>query len=883
VRERFRAFVDGKCALVDGLAPPAVRSSAAALQARSRRTMAYALGLSATDPDRVLGLYDAIVAAVTEITAGRAAPASGREAYALLCSALEPSLDADPEASLLAAAANQAGGLPRDAVLSNAAVLLFGGIETTEGMIANAVAHLLAAPGAAERARAAPGALASAIEESLRLEPAAAVVDRYATRDVALGGRGSGASSSSSHWREQTAIRRCSRIPTDSTSGVRALRGSSRSRRAHMSASGFISRGWRRAWRSAGRSSAGPCCGSTLPTAPRPAASSSASRRPSTSAGTERRGLPRQSARCAAPVDVICYHTMHETQAGYRLGIDIGGTFTDVVLLGGDGTMRTRKVLSTPDDYARGVIEGALGLLDEAGVAPGEVTGIVHATTVASNTVLEGQGARTALITTAGFRDVLEMRRLRIPVMYDLQYDKPAPLVPRRRRYEVTERMGREAMLARARREIRAHRRRGGARRRGRRARDHAAALYANAGTSTGSPSSCSRSSATTSRHLLRRHPPRDPRVRAHQHRRRQRLRGAAVAPTPLPHGQAGGERVTAPLQIMQSAGGTMRPAAALRRGVPRRSGPAAGVIACAHLARATGRTNVISFDMGGARPPRQRCSGTASPCGRPSTDRRRQTSQQARQGGGYAIKLPSSTSRRSAPAAAPSSPSTSSAARCRPRSAVRRQARSVTRVEGAADARRRPRRSRLPQPRPARRRRRHARRPRRPRRVARHGRRSPRPAGARGRVRRAHGRRRHHDPRRQSRLHLPGTRPARLRAVRFRGQRPARRRRIARALGMRRVLVRRPRRLPATWVLFSQTEQGSSAPCCVRTARAGDGRRYAASRKNASLADRNRLETVTLARLADLRYAGQAYELTVRVPDGPSAPPTATASSPST
>ena len=104
--------------------------------------------------------------------------------------------------------------------------------------------------------------------------------------------------------------------------------------------------------------------------------------------------------------------------------------------------MQTQKVLSTPDDYAAGVIEGALGLLATAGVEPGEITAIVHATTVASNTVLEGRGARTALITTEGFRDVLEMRRLRIPVMYDLQYDKPPPLVPRRRRYEIAERAG---------------------------------------------------------------------------------------------------------------------------------------------------------------------------------------------------------------------------------------------------------------------------------------------------------------------------------------------------------------------------------------------------------------------------------------------------------
>lgn len=97
----------------------------------------------------------------------------------------------------------------------------------------------------------------------------------------------------------------------------------------------------------------------------------------------------------------------------YRVGVDIGGTFTDVVLLADDGAMHTKKVLSTPDDYSRGVIAGATALLGEIGVTPEQVVGIVHATTVASNTVLEGRGALTGLVTTTGFRDVLEMRRLR--------------------------------------------------------------------------------------------------------------------------------------------------------------------------------------------------------------------------------------------------------------------------------------------------------------------------------------------------------------------------------------------------------------------------------------------------------------------------------------
>ena len=99
----------------------------------------------------------------------------------------------------------------------------------------------------------------------------------------------------------------------------------------------------------------------------------------------------------------------------YRLGIDIGGTFTDLVLVGSDGSVRTGKLASTPDDYGRAIVEGVAALLESAGVAPGQVESVVHATTVATNAVLEQSGARTALITTAGFRDVLEMRRLRIP------------------------------------------------------------------------------------------------------------------------------------------------------------------------------------------------------------------------------------------------------------------------------------------------------------------------------------------------------------------------------------------------------------------------------------------------------------------------------------
>lgn len=126
----------------------------------------------------------------------------------------------------------------------------------------------------------------------------------------------------------------------------------------------------------------------------------------------------------------------------YRAGIDIGGTFTDLVLMGDDGSLHAEKLLTTPDDFGRGIAEGLAAALDNIGAGPDAVDVIVHGTTVATNAILEGKGARTGLITTEGFRDVLELRRLRIPEMYTLNWTKPPPLVPRRMRREATEKTG---------------------------------------------------------------------------------------------------------------------------------------------------------------------------------------------------------------------------------------------------------------------------------------------------------------------------------------------------------------------------------------------------------------------------------------------------------
>jgi N-methylhydantoinase A len=121
-----------------------------------------------------------------------------------------------------------------------------------------------------------------------------------------------------------------------------------------------------------------------------------------------------------------------------RLGVDVGGTFTDVVLLA-DDERTTAKVPSTADQSV-GVLDGILTACDAAGVDPTAVDGFRHAMTVAVNAMLEGAGARTALVTTAGFRDALEIGRQDRPALYDLAAHKSDPLVPRERRFEIAER-----------------------------------------------------------------------------------------------------------------------------------------------------------------------------------------------------------------------------------------------------------------------------------------------------------------------------------------------------------------------------------------------------------------------------------------------------------
>jgi N-methylhydantoinase A len=127
----------------------------------------------------------------------------------------------------------------------------------------------------------------------------------------------------------------------------------------------------------------------------------------------------------------------------WRVGVDSGGTFTDICLLDeATGDVRVWKVPSTPDDPSRAIALGAVeGLREAAHAAAGDVTYFGHGTTVATNALIQHRGGRTGLITTEGFRDLLEIGRQRRPHLYDLQTDKPRVLVPRSLRVEVTERM----------------------------------------------------------------------------------------------------------------------------------------------------------------------------------------------------------------------------------------------------------------------------------------------------------------------------------------------------------------------------------------------------------------------------------------------------------
>lgn len=133
----------------------------------------------------------------------------------------------------------------------------------------------------------------------------------------------------------------------------------------------------------------------------------------------------------------------------FRVGTDIGGTFTDIVFVGSNGSVVTKKILSTPDDYSRAITQGIDEVLKKNRIAASSIKELVHGTTIVTNTCIELTGAQVGLITTEGFRDILEMGRGRMPELYNLHWAKPVPLVPRYLRFEVPERIGKKGEVLR--------------------------------------------------------------------------------------------------------------------------------------------------------------------------------------------------------------------------------------------------------------------------------------------------------------------------------------------------------------------------------------------------------------------------------------------------
>ena len=289
---------------------------------------------------------------------------------------------------------------------------------------------------------------------------------------------------------------------------------------------------------------------------------------------------------------------------GVRVAVDIGGTFTDATLIDEEtGSVAIAKVLTTPSDPSDGFMQALARALAEGGGEAGRVRLVVHATTVATNAIIEGRIARSGFVTTDGFRDLLEIARQVRPTLYDTLFEKPRPLVPRDRAVGVRERLGPtgEVLLPLeddSVREAAAILRREGV-------ESVAVCLlhsYVNpaheqrigtilAEELPGVPVSLSAEVAPEFREYLRASTTViNAVIRPVVERYLERIEGRLAA--------AG---VQAKLLVMQSSGGVFSSEAARARPVFMvESGPAAGVIASAHLGETLGLPDILSFDMGG-------------------------------------------------------------------------------------------------------------------------------------------------------------------------------------------------------------------------------------------------------------------------------------------
>jgi len=283
--------------------------------------------------------------------------------------------------------------------------------------------------------------------------------------------------------------------------------------------------------------------------------------------------------------------------------MDIGGTFTDIVLMSQDGLIITKKLSSTVEDYGEAIISGLKEIFAKERLQGESIQGVIHATTVATNAILGLTGAKTGLITTKGFRDVLEIRRLRMPQLYDLSWEKPKPLVDRYLRLEVDERIDVHGKVVKPLDE---------------------ATVRATAEKfiqhEVESVAVCLINSYVNPEHekrveeILRRER-RDwhlslsaeilPEIKEYE-RTSTTVINAYIMPTVknyLTRLEARLQEIgiSVPLLVMQSNGGVMLASAAAEKPIHIiESGPAAGVMAATILGRKIGYPNILTFDMGG-------------------------------------------------------------------------------------------------------------------------------------------------------------------------------------------------------------------------------------------------------------------------------------------
>ena len=294
---------------------------------------------------------------------------------------------------------------------------------------------------------------------------------------------------------------------------------------------------------------------------------------------------------------------MSDSNGKFRVGVDIGGTFTDIVLLGRDGEVISKKVSSSVENYAIAIVDGLETLFAEQGVVPGDIEEILHGTTVASNAILERRGARVGLVTSRGFRDVLELRNLRMPRLYDLTWEKPPPLVERYLRVTVDERVNAAGEVVRP-------LRRDDARQALCRLLDEGVDAIAICLINSYANPCHERLLAEIAGELAPGHPCTTsfdvlPEIKEYE-RTSTTVVNAYVLPTVRRYLETlreglDGRGVCAPLHIMQSNGGLTPAAQAAAKPVDIvESGPAAGVVGARAVARQSGSENVISFDMGG-------------------------------------------------------------------------------------------------------------------------------------------------------------------------------------------------------------------------------------------------------------------------------------------